>query len=465
MSKNENERDLDGYATMSTPTIESGISIVSPRLMRRRSFLEDLRHGEGPLPIAFVALMLAMAFGSTVGIIPTIMTQRFAEIRYEYDGDACHSFDDYAAKPQECRDGSFDAQNAAAVTELAAATMTLLTSALIGSISDVHGRRKMFILGALMATFGPFSLLYVQGNTAANPWIYYWGRAMHGAVNFMAIALTATADILRPQQRAPGVGLVMAGFWLGLCLGPIVAILTDHYRVILISCGLQLLGLVWALLFFPETVTQQASDQARRRNELHESNQSHINRICWTISRPIRELSILNRNGFFRLLSALALFNGMVIQGDKTLLLYYVDSKLSFTPKDVAILFLLVGFTAVGSQTLLLKPLNDWIGERLIVIVCFFFSVVSNTTYGIAWDRNVLYAGVLLGGFAQMAFPTISAIKANNVVSLCFSLQRTMYTVSYPYNSFRIILNKGEFKERFTRSKQSHQELALCRCG
>jgi hypothetical protein len=37
--------------------------------------------------------------------------------------------------------GSADAQTAAAVSELVANTLTFITSSLIGSMSDVHGRR------------------------------------------------------------------------------------------------------------------------------------------------------------------------------------------------------------------------------------------------------------------------------------------------------------------------------------
>jgi hypothetical protein len=85
--------------------------------------------------------MLAMAFGATVGIIPSIMTERFAILRYGYDGDDCHSYEKYDEKPQECVDASADAQNAAVISELVANTLTLISSSLIGSISDIHGRR------------------------------------------------------------------------------------------------------------------------------------------------------------------------------------------------------------------------------------------------------------------------------------------------------------------------------------
>lgn len=49
------------------------------------------------------------------------------------------------------------------------------------------------------------------------------------------------------------------------------------------------------------------------------------------------------------------------------------------------------------------------------MIVCFVAAVVSNATYGLAKSRATLYAGIVLGSITGMAFPTFSAIKANNV--------------------------------------------------
>jgi DHA1 family tetracycline resistance protein-like MFS transporter len=275
----------------------------------------------------------------------------------------------------------------------------------------------MLILGVVMFALGPFALLYVQLRPTASPFIYYSARAMHGIVNWMAIALSAMADVLPPRLRAPGVGVLMGGFWFGLCMAPSLAIFLDHLQVIVLACSVQLCGLVCAIMFFPETLPPHVAEEARRRHA--QTLPDPRGRIVWTVSRPLRELSIVNRNGFFRLLSALAFFNGMVTAGDKTLLLYYVDSALSFSAKDVAIMFLIVGFTAVIAQVIILKPLNDCIGERLIIIVCFIASVFSNTIYGLARNRQTLYAGICLGALTGMAFPTISAIKANNVVGSC----------------------------------------------
>jgi Na+/melibiose symporter-like transporter len=136
-----------------------------------------------------------------------------------------------------------------------------------------------------------------------------------------------------------------------------------------------------------------------------------------SIPNDRREMGILNRNSFFRLMTALAFFSGMANAGDQTLLVYYVQEKLSFTAQDIAFLFLIVGAVGVLAQAVVLKPLNDLIGERHIIILCFLLSLIDNVMYGFARNKETVFLAIGIGGLSGMAFPTISAIKANNVVS------------------------------------------------
>ncbi|KAL3923105.1 MAG: hypothetical protein SGILL_001844 [Bacillariaceae sp.] len=78
-------------------------------------------------------------------------------------------------------------------------------------------------------------------------------------------------------------------------------------------------------------------------------------------------------------------------------------------------MFLLVGLSTVLAQAVLLRPLNNCIGERWIVVLCFVAATISNAMYGLASDKKALYTAVCVGALSGMAFPTISAVKANNV--------------------------------------------------
>jgi len=128
-------------------------------------------------------------------------------------------------------------------------------------------------------------------------------------------------------------------------------------------------------------------------------------------------MSILNRNSFFRLLAALALFTGMVASGDQVLLIYYLEDQLNFKDKDVSLMFLIIGVTGIIVQIMVMKPLNDLVGEKMVVAISFLAGTVVNLMYGIAHHKSTIFAALIISGFSQMSFPTISAIKANNVDS------------------------------------------------
>jgi DHA1 family tetracycline resistance protein-like MFS transporter len=64
-----------------------------------------------------------------------------------------------------------------------------------------------------------------------------------------------------------------------------------------------------------------------------------------------------------------------------------------------------------------LKVINDAVGERWLVTLCFVLSAFHNVLYGIAKDKGTIFAAIAVSSFGAMAFPTISAIKSNNVSS------------------------------------------------
>jgi DHA1 family tetracycline resistance protein-like MFS transporter len=126
-------------------------------------------------------------------------------------------------------------------------------------------------------------------------------------------------------------------------------------------------------------------------------------------------MSILNRNAFFRRLSSLAFFTGMVSSGDQVLLIYYLEETLRFTSADVGKMFLILGIVGLFAQSVLIKPLTDHLGERNVVAFAFLCGAVDNLLYGTARNKRTVFVALGVAGLTGMAFPTISAMKANNV--------------------------------------------------
>jgi len=397
-------------------------------VFRRESFIVQFVKTEGPPQITFLMMLVAIGLGCTIGVVPAVMSDRFARLNHGYTGDlACSDLDE---KPPACFLGSADAQNAAAASSLASNVLTFLTSSMIGSFSDEHGRRGILIVGLLFSTLSPLTLFLTQLIPTLNPWVYYGVHISTGLVNWVAVALSSLADVLPQRFRAAGIGIFLAGFMLGFSFAPLFSLLFNHVQVALVSFVIASAGLVCTILFVPETLPPQVAAEAkRRRRELYNRNadtvgeyssrqllwRKTIKNLKWILVRPIREISILNRNTFFRLISALAFFSGMVSSGDQLLLVYYVEERLGFTDKDVSKMFLIVGIMGLLAQGVLLKPLNDCIGEKMVVAICFFVGAVVNTLYGLATSKAQIFSALALSALTGMAFPTISAIKANNV--------------------------------------------------
>lgn len=144
-----------GYSTMEE--LDPHEAVRRPSTYRRKSFLMEFVEKEGPPQILILVLLLALGFGSTIGVVPAVMTDRYARLNHGYtDPTDCADWS-VDEKPFECLAGSADAQNGAAYENLISNVLTFITSSMVGSMSDEYGRRGTFFLSR-------FCMLHVMNN-------------------------------------------------------------------------------------------------------------------------------------------------------------------------------------------------------------------------------------------------------------------------------------------------------------
>jgi MFS transporter, DHA1 family, tetracycline resistance protein len=295
------------------------------------------------------------------------------------------------------------------------------SSSLIGAYSDEHGRRGILLLGIATCALNPLTLLWMmQVQTNMSPWWYYIISALQGLVSWSTVALSSLTDAIpQAHYRAPSFGLAMAGLALGFAMGPLLAAASFLTRVgvAMVSVVVVCVALVFAMFYLPETLTRPAAARAKRmRQQQHADANSNNNRKwLWYLYRPLWALSILNRNHLFRVLALLAFLSGIVSSGDKSLILYYIQEHLGFVDADIAKLFLLVGILGIVAQALLLKLLNDAIGERGVVLLGFTLGTIHNALYGLAETKRTIYVAASIATIVSLVHPTLSAILSNNV--------------------------------------------------
>jgi DHA1 family tetracycline resistance protein-like MFS transporter len=268
----------------------------------------------------------------------------------------------------------------------------------------------------VLSLLSPFSLMLMQLYVSMSPMWYYMASPVSSLVSWSAVTLSSLSDVIPPKWRAPSFGLLLASFMLGFALSPLLAVTLSHWSISIISLLMHIVILVFAVFFLPETLPPCARRRQNKSEDLMvEDKQRKIPSAISVLLAPFQELSILNRSYLFRLLSALAFFSGMVSSADQSLLVYYAEDQLNFNDHDIATMFALFGILGIVIQGVVMKILNDCLGERRVVIVAFTFGVVHNIIYGLATSKCEILVGVALGCFVSMSFPTISAMKSNNV--------------------------------------------------
>merc|ERR1712232_195619 len=187
----------------------------------------------------------------------------------------------------------------------------------------------------------------------------------------IAIALSALADVLPQRFRAPGIGILLAGFMLGFSFAPILSFCFSDLQLSLLSILVVVVGLLATICVVPETLPPRVAEENRMRRELEdlrreeEDNEYEEAMMNDELSVSSSSFSRLTRRKFFRLISLLAFFSGMVSSGDQVLLTYYVEERLGFSAQDVSLMFVIIGIMGLMAQGIFLKPLNDMVGEKL----------------------------------------------------------------------------------------------------
>ena len=109
--------------------------------LTQSDFLRHFLQSSGPPQIIILCLLLALALGSTIGVVPAVVEDRYARLRHGYSGEVPCLELAKEDRPPECLAGNEDAQNSAAIASFISNTLTFMTSSMMGSLSDEKGRR------------------------------------------------------------------------------------------------------------------------------------------------------------------------------------------------------------------------------------------------------------------------------------------------------------------------------------
>ena len=400
-------------------------------------FLRIFFSAKGAPQLLLLGLLMSLATGPIVVLVPDIMEDRYARLLYQYDGMPCSTFD-RDNKPRACLMGGDNGLNAASKSSAAQSLLTLIASPMIGSTSDCRGRRGemqsalpfstcsglhhpqinlvlpvihpligFLAFGFFLFLLAPLSLLMVQCIDTVNPIWYYISFSLSGLCNTFILSFSMLSDIIPPPFRALSYALYLSSYSFGFALAQILSVLLSRLAVTSLSLALLSSGLLFVLVAMPETLSEEASNKALAKRRAEGGSWFKL------ISRPLKEMSILNRDYVFLTLSVIAFTTGMVYNADHTLIVYYVENELAISYKDMAFMFFVMSILGMFMKVYVLKALIHWFGEKNILVTTCVCGIVHNFLYGIATSKFIVTVALCLSELTLLVFPVQIAMRSN----------------------------------------------------
>lgn len=275
------------------------------------------------------------------------------------------------------------------------AACQLVSSPILGRISDRVGRRPMLIISQIGTFFG----FMVLGFSNAL-WLVFVARVIDGVTaGNLSLAQAYVADVTEPENRAKSFGIIGIAFGIGFLLGPALSGYLSQIGLhipIFVAAGLSATSVGVTYLLLPPGPPPQAAEQTdadlpagRRLGLLQWKTYAEYFR------RPVLSQRLLQ---FFLFAFSFATFtSGFALFSERR----FVWHGEAFGPREVGYVFAYVGFFGIILQGKLLGPMVKKFGELNLIIAGFIAAVVSYAVLGFTYGIPLLLGVATTSAFGN----------------------------------------------------------------
>jgi DHA1 family tetracycline resistance protein-like MFS transporter len=346
--------------------------------------------------------------------LPSLMTDLFAS-RAAGEPMRCANLD---PQPAECQDAHAQAVQWSAVSALVStAGVSLVVTPLIGRASDLRGRKPFILLG-MLAGLPPFAALLLVTRGALPLPAYYVLSALCDGVTSMAPGQAYVSDVVPPERRAAAFGLITAVLSVALLLGPLLAQpMPDEETAIAFALIGMSAAAAWVALALPESLpaSARAAERTRRAAVKASTARGCDAGMRAALSAPFLGLRVACRSPLFRRLTLLVVLCALAGDALSDVTGQYLQMAIGFGPRQQAALLMVYGISGIIVQGVVLRPLLRVAGERGAATVgCACFTARLLLMTSARPTAALAFTAAAVGTGAELVFPAVSALKANN---------------------------------------------------
>ncbi len=273
----------------------------------------------------------------------------------------------------------------------------LISSPILGRLSDRYGRKKLLIISQLGSAVG-YLILGLAGNLP----LLFLSRIIDGITGGnISIAQAYIADVTDKKNRAKGMGIIGAAFGLGFIFGPAIGGFLSRYSYsapAYFATAVSLLTVLTTIFFLKETIDEKKAKVSPKTKLSFEE----FRRVL--VIKPIGLLIFV----FFALNTAFS-----IMQGNFSL---WTQKTFNYGPSENGWLFAYIGIIAVFVQLKVLPYLTKKLEEKTILYISLFLMFIGLSIIPLSPHPNFLYVALFFLPFGNgLANPTIQALASENV--------------------------------------------------
>ena len=277
------------------------------------------------------------------------------------------------------------------------ALMQFVCSPVIGALSDRYGRRPV----VLASNFGT-GCDYMLMALAPTLTLLFVGRVVSGILSAtIPTAYAYIADVMPPERRARGFGLMGAAFGAGFVLGPALGGLLATFgprAPFWVAGAFSLLNATYGFFVLPESLPREL----RRKFELRKAN-------------PFGSMNLLGSHPELTGLAAANFLGFLAHNVLQTIFVLYAQYRYGWTEQTVGLTLAGVGVGFATVQAAITGPVVKRIGERRALFAGLFCGAVGFAFYGLAPTQGWFWAGIPVMSLWGLAGPSILGMMTRRV--------------------------------------------------
>jgi MFS transporter, DHA1 family, tetracycline resistance protein len=277
------------------------------------------------------------------------------------------------------------------------ALMQFVFSPVLGAMSDRFGRRPVILLSNL-----GLGLDYIVMAIAPGVGWLFIGRTISGITSAsLSTAYAYIADVMPPEKRAGGYGMMSAAFGLGFVVGPAIGGVLGNIDPRLpfwVAAGFSFLNFGYGLLVLPESLSLERRE-----------------RFSWQRANPLGSLKLLRSH---RELFGLAIVNfvgSIAHEALPTIFVLYAMYRYGWNERTVGLAIAAVGLCSAVVGAGLVEPVVARFGERRTMLAGLLFGTAGFVIYGVAYTGAMFWAGLPLAALWGLSGPPMQGMMTRHV--------------------------------------------------